>query len=72
VRALLQGEGDEDPHRCPGGAESCYAWYSQLIAAKTHTKEVLLNYQTVATHTCNALPTYDNSPAPGYVMVLGT
>lgn len=50
--------------------ETCYAWYSQLIAAKTHAKDVLLNYQTTATHTCSALPTYENSPAPFYVMVL--
>lgn len=51
--------------------ETCYAWYSQLIAAKTHAKEVLLNYQTTASYTCDALPTYANSPVPGYVMVLG-
>ena len=50
--------------------ESCYAWYSQLIAAKTHAKSVLLNYQTTASYTCADLPTYENSPAPGYVMVL--
>ena len=52
--------------------ETCYAWYSQLIAAKTHAKEVLLNYQTTATYTCSDLPTYGNSPVPSYVMVTGT
>jgi len=49
--------------------ETCYAWYSQLIAAQTHTKQILLNYQTTATYTCANLPTYENSPVPGYVMV---
>lgn len=49
--------------------ETCYAWYSQLIAAQTHAKGVLLNYSTTATYTCANLPTYGNSPAPGYVMV---
>ena len=51
--------------------ETCYAWYSQLIAAKTHAKQVLLNYSTTAAYTCADLPTYGNSPAPQYVMVTG-
>lgn len=49
--------------------ETCYAWYSQLLAARTHSQNVLLNYQTTATYTCASLPTYQDSPAPGYVMV---
>ena len=51
--------------------ETCYAWYSQLIAAKTHAKDVLLNYQTSATYTCANLPTYETAPVPAYVMVIG-
>lgn len=49
--------------------EICYAWYSQLIAAKTHAQQVLLEYSTTATYTCANLPTYSNSPLPTYVMV---
>jgi hypothetical protein len=49
--------------------EICYSWYSQLIAAKTHAKNVLLQYST--SYTCATLPTYAGSPVPGYVMVTG-
>lgn len=48
--------------------ETCYAWYSQLIAAKTHSKEVLLQY-SVTGLTCATLPTYAASLKPAYVMV---
>ena len=48
--------------------ETCYAWYSQLIAAKTHSRDVLLQY-SVTSQTCASLPTYGASLKPAYVMV---
>jgi hypothetical protein len=46
--------------------ETCTFWYALLAASKTHTKNVLISYDT--TYTCATLPTYEGTPAPTYVM----
>jgi hypothetical protein len=48
--------------------ETCFAWYSQLMSAKIHAKNVLLQYDGVG-YTCANMATYGNTPKAGYVMV---
>jgi|SRR5688572_12346291 hypothetical protein len=48
--------------------ETCFAWYGQLMAAKIHAKNVLLQYDGIG-YTCANISTYGNSPKAGYVMV---
>lgn len=47
--------------------ETCMTWYSALLAARVQNQHVTVFYAT--TTSCAALPTYDNSLVPGYVMV---
>lgn len=50
-------------------SETCFAWFSALLSAKVHNKQVLLQYSTATAYTCANLPTYAGSPQPSYVMV---
>jgi len=44
----------------------CAAWFSMLNTARILNSPVIIFYPDAAA--CNALPTYGNSLAPGYIM----
>jgi hypothetical protein len=48
---------------------TCWGWYSILMTAKKEAKQVTVYYDSSAVSTCALIPTYGNSPAPGYVMI---
>jgi hypothetical protein len=51
-------------------SETCFSWYSAIMAAKVHNRQVLLQYATDS-YTCANLPTYAGTLRPNYVMVIG-
>ncbi len=49
-------------------SETCFTWYSALLAAKVHGKQVVVQYSTPS-YTCATLPTYAFALMPNYAMV---
>ena len=47
--------------------ETCAFWYALMVTSQTNAKPVTV-YYTNSAYTCATLPTYQASPAPGYVM----
>jgi hypothetical protein len=47
--------------------ETCAFWYALMVTSKTNAKPVIVYYDD-SSYTCATLPTYQGSPAPGYVM----
>ena len=50
--------------------EVCYSWIAKVDAAASTGKSVQVYYQDIPS--CGTIPTYENSPAPYYVMLMNT
>lgn len=52
--------------------QTCWAWYAAANEAVTQQKKVYVYYPTLNWDQCPHIATYDNAPAPGYVLLEGT
>jgi hypothetical protein len=48
-------------------SETCFSWLAIVGSAKAHNKPLMVYYPNDVT--CSSLPSYGNSPAPGYVRI---
>lgn len=49
---------------------TCSMWASYAATSITAKKKVYLSYYVDDTNTCTNLPTYSNTPTPGYFMLM--
>lgn len=47
--------------------QTCFAWYGTINTAVANSKWVIVYY--FGQPSCAAVPTYEDSPAPGYVLL---
>ncbi len=49
--------------------QTCYLWFSNISSSITENKSVNVYYPALEQAECATMPTYGNSPAPGYIML---
>ncbi|MET1257041.1 hypothetical protein [Aliikangiella maris] len=48
----------------------CSLWASYLLTAVKDNLNITVQYNSANNQTCASLPTYSNTPTPGYIMVI--
>ena len=66
----IRGSWHADHTQICSVTEVCYSWIAKVDAAASTGKSVQVYYQDIPS--CGTIPTYENSPAPYYVMLMNT